>query len=149
MSSNFIKPVICLFFLGIASLSGAGCVAGNAYGTTFNNAVASGESEVFYTSKPFDDFLKTFMEVLKNVGYERVIYKNPTGDFIVIVKNVNLAGALIYGDPASHKILIKFTQSDNDRTRIDLVNGSTYVVAKQQVAADIKSIAQKLAVEEV
>ncbi|GEM_PF-6907375 len=122
----------------------AGCVMGNPYGTIFNNAVAIGKSEVLYTSKPFDDFLKTFTRILENVGYERAIYRSSDGSFFVAVKKINIAGAFLYGDPTSYKILIKLTEWDNGRTRIDLVNGSTYIGAKGQVAADIKTIAQKI-----
>jgi len=135
---------LALAFALLASLFCSGCVIGNPYAAKVDHAIEKGEAEVLYTSKPFDEFLKTFAEILESVGYGRFIYQSADGNFYVVVKNTNLAKALLYGDAMSHRIFVKFTRLENNRTRIDLVNGTTYLVAKGQVAADIKTIAQKI-----
>ncbi len=135
---------VVIVLLSLTLIFVTGCVAGNPYASTFGNAVASGKSEVLYSSRPFDDFLKEFTDILASVGYERAIYKSPDSSFFVAVKNVNIAKALLFGDATSHKILIRLTEWGNAQTRIDLVNGTTYIGAKGEVEADIKSIAQKV-----
>ncbi|MDP3919253.1 MAG: hypothetical protein Q8R76_00380 [Candidatus Omnitrophota bacterium] len=120
----------------------AGC-ATTQYASDFNEAVGAEKSTVIITAEPFDALLESFNEEAAVLGYDKVIHTSKDGSFMVLVGNAGMARSELYGDIASHKMMVKFTQWEDGQTRLDLVNGTTYVGAKSKVQADITALAQK------
>lgn len=58
----------------------------------------------------------------------------------MLVRSGSLPNALLLGDPNANTILVKFTRVNGMDTRIDLINGTTYLLSKDQVNNDIKRL---------
>ena len=121
----------------------SGCAATtNIYGSMYNNAVAQGKSTVIIQDNPLRAIQDRVNAGAESLGYKKVIYSSPEEGFLVIVKEISVAKAFLIGDPHIYKIILKYTKSGPDQTRIDLVNGSTVVWAKNEVSRDIEKLAE-------
>lgn len=121
----------------------SGCAATtNIYGSTYNNAVAQGKSTVIIQDNPLSAIQDRVNVGAKSLGYQKVIYSSPEEGFLVIFKDISVAKALLIGDSHIYKIILKYTKSGPDQTRIDLVNGSTVLWAKNEVSKDIEKLAE-------
>lgn len=114
----------------------------NIYGSMYNNAVAQGKSTVITQDNPLIVIQDRVNTGAESLGYQKVIYSSPGEGFLVIVKDISVAKALLIGDSHIYKIILKYTKSGPGQIRIDLVNGTTVLWAKNEVSKDIEKLAE-------
>lgn len=121
----------------------SGCATGSdQYGSVYNNAVSSGTNLTVVKDGDFKMLSNRINEHLKSLGYQNVLYSDPKQGFLVVVKKISVAKALIAGDPATDKIIVKYTKAGEGKTRVDLVNASINLAAQGVVDKDIQQLAE-------
>lgn len=121
----------------------SGCATGSdQYGSVYNNAVSSGTNLTVVKDGDFKMLSNRINEHLRSLGYQNVLYSDPKQGFLVVVKKISVAKALIAGDPATDKIIVKYTKAGEGKTRVDLVNASINLAAQGVVDKDIQQLAE-------
>lgn len=129
----------------LALLFGAGCASlGSRYASTFNDAVADGDSRVLISARPFEELHKDVLLDAERIGYGKAVHYNFDEGFYVVVKNPKFFTTLLSANAQSRCLMIKFTRRGDKETRIDLVNAGTDLMARKEVDADINALGKKI-----
>ena len=129
--------------VGLLFLCLAGCAhsqMGSRYMNEFNDAVSKNKNTSMFSSRPFETVKDDLLLRLKVMGYEKALYADPEQGFVVVGKQGSLMASVLAGDPNAEVILVKFTNSHNDKVRIDLVNDSGNTLAKKSASEDIAAL---------
>jgi hypothetical protein len=134
------KNIIYLF---IVSILLSGCVTtGGGFGSMYNEAIANGTSVMIVKDGNFKDIYNSIVKHLESLGYRKILHSDQKQGFYVLVKDQSLAKSFLTGAAHMYKIIIKFTKAEEDKTRIDLLNGTDMPIwARGQVDRDIQQIA--------
>lgn len=135
--NKFLLLLLCTGLIGCATAS-----TPNKYAGAYNEAVAAGKSTVIVKEGDFEIIKDQIDRRLSEVGYNRVLYTSPNDGFMVLVKDANFGNALLIGDAHPCKMILKYTNAGEGKTRIDLVNGSTEVFTKDEIEKDIQKLAE-------
>ena len=131
----------------LAVVALAGCATTNPYGQMYNQAVLKGTTTTIIREGPFDEIQAETVRQLRAAGYTRIWTQvsDPQQGFLVLFKMQPVKG-LLTGDPAAARVILKFSKAGEGgtRTRIDLVNGSTMMLAIPEVEKDIQEVAARL-----
>jgi hypothetical protein len=127
--------LLCLGIIGCATPT-------NKYAGAYNEAVAAGHSVVIIKEGDPQTIKDGIDWQLGSIGYNKVDYASSSEGFMVFEKDANFGSALLTGDKDVYKIILKYTNADIGKTRIDLVNGSGELSKKDAIDKDIQRLAE-------
>jgi len=125
---------LCLGLVGCATPT-------NKYANDYNQAVATGQSVVINREGDFETIQDEITRDLSAVGYSKILFASPNEGFMVLAKDPGFGSALLVGNAHMYKVILKYTNAGQGKTRIDLVNGSTEIYTKDEIDRDIQKLA--------
>lgn len=118
-----------------------GCATSSVFGSMYNQALVEGNTTTIIKEGPFEDLSAHVGRQFKTAGYTRFIPVDREQGLLVFMKGSFVKGFFV-GEPFPWRIILKFSKTNSeDRTRVDLVNGSSVFWVRKQVDKDIEDIA--------
>jgi hypothetical protein len=134
---KFLLIAVCLMLGGCATATSR-----NMFGERYNKAISAGTAATIIKEGVFENIRTLTFDTFASVGYKKVLFSDNQQGFIVVVKDVSLAKAMLVGEPHIYKIILKFTETgEQNKTRIDLVNATDIMWAQEEVDRDIQQLA--------
>lgn len=128
MIKNFLVLLLCWGLCGCASYQ---------YGEIYNNALKAGTSITITKQENYQELKERVARYFEARGYKKVIFEDRRKGFIVFSQEGD------YG--LSCQIVVKYTQkAGSAKIRVDLVNGSDDLVTDDEIAEDIRAIAEQI-----
>jgi hypothetical protein len=115
--------------------------APNKYAGAYDEAVSAGKSVVIIKEGDLETLKDGIEGQLTSVGYNKEEYTSAKDGFMVLVKDSNFGSPLLAGDKHPCRMILKYTNIGEGKTRIDLVNGSTDPSTKDEIDRDIQKLA--------
>ena len=142
---RLLPALLCLGLIGCATTT-------NKYASTYNEAVTTGHSIVINKEGDFETIQSGINQELSSIGYNTVSYSSFNEGFMVFIKDKGFGSPLLNSDAHptdarlidAHlcKIILKYTNIDEGKTRIDLVNGGAGAFTKDEIDRDIQRLAK-------